>query len=207
MTAALRYTLHVNDTPEGSPNDTNDRAQRASRPVPFCAAGELWRGAADGLIVSDDLNSRLEFEPPELGDWRKRNHRDPRDSLSATLPAAVPVLLPYQRQTPPHSLAATARSPWATRRSASPPPQPPPQLPPPKPPKPPKLPQPRRTLVDITNVEVLVTEVRALETENALLRKHVALQDIVIGGMCNLNVFERENINAGPWRAAVLSPP
>jgi len=68
----------------------------------------------------------------------------------------------------------------------------------------------RRPLVDVANVQVLAREVRALEQENALLRKHAALQDKVIAGMCNLQVFERENMPPhvrAAWHAAGPAPP
>ena len=189
------------------PEDTHDRAQRGSRPVLFDPAGALWRGARDGLIVSDDLEpGRLVFEPPELM----------ASAAARTMPAAAPALLPFQRQEP--SLAATMRSPWASPRTTSPPPPPPP--PPPGPPRlwrPPNGPPPgarpvppRRPMVDVANVQVLAREVRALEQENALLRKHTALQDKVIAGMCNLQVFERENMPPhfkAAWHGAGRAPP
>ena len=197
------------------PTDTHDRGQRGSRPVLFDPACELWRGAADGLIVSDDLNARLEFEPPEV-------------AAARTMPPPAAALLPFQRQEP--SLAATMRSPWASPRTTSPPPPPPPGPPPPgppppgpprlwrppagpSPPAPPPGPRPvptRRPLVDVANVQVLAREVRALEQENALLRKHAALQDKVIAGMCNLQVFERENLPPhlkAAWHGAGRAPP
>ena len=68
----------------------------------------------------------------------------------------------------------------------------------------------RRPLVDVANVQVLAREVRALEQENALLRKHAALQDKVIAGMCNLQVFERENLPPhlkAAWHGAGRAPP
>ena len=183
------------------PEDTHDRPQRVSRPVLFDPSGALWCGARDGLIVSDDLEpGRLAFQPPELS--------------TRTMPAAAPALLPFQRQEP--SLAATMRSPWASPRTTSPPPPPP--MPPPGPPRlwrppgsnPPRPVPPRRPMVDVANVQVLAREVRALEQENALLRKHTALQDKVIAGMCNLQVFERENLPPSPqapWRGAGRAPP
>lgn len=179
------------------PPDTHDRGQRGSRPVLFDPACELWRGARDGLIVSEDLNERLEFEPSEAG---------------RTMPPAAAALLPFQRQEP--SLAATMRSPWASPRATSPPPPPPPANPPRlwRPPGgPPPGPVPaRRPLVDVANVQVLARELRALEQENVLLRKHAALQDKVIAGMCNLQVFERENLPPhvkAAWHAAGPAPP
>jgi hypothetical protein len=48
-------------------------------------------------------------------------------------------------------------------------------------------------MVDVANVQVLARELRALEQENVLLRKHAELQNKVISGMCNLQAFEREN--------------
>lgn len=45
------------------PHDTHDRGQRASRPVPFDAAGNLWAAVQQGVIVSSDLNGRMEFVP------------------------------------------------------------------------------------------------------------------------------------------------
>ena len=186
------------------PADTHDRGQRGSRPVPFDPACELWRGAADGLIVSDDLNARLEFEPPEAASAR-------------TMPPPAPALLPFQRQEP--SLAATMRSPWASPRTTSPPPPPP--AAPPRLWRPPAGPPPgrrrapcRRGARSSTSptCKLLARELRALEQENVVLRKHAALQDKVIAGMCNLQVFERENRRrtssclAWSWASASMKP-
>lgn len=182
------------------PADTHDRGQRGSRPVLFDPACELWRGAADGLIVSDDLNARLEFEPPEVAAAAAAAAR----AAARTMPPPAAALLPFQRQEP--SLAATMRSPWASPRTASPPPP----GPPPPPARPARPVPTRRPLVDVANVQVLAREVRALEQENALLRKHAALQDKVIAGMCNLQVFERENLPPhvrAAWHGAGPAPP
>ena len=45
------------------PHDTHDRGQRASRPVPFDAAGNLWAAVHEGVVVSSDLNGRMQFVP------------------------------------------------------------------------------------------------------------------------------------------------
>tara|TARA_B110001452_G_scaffold47365_1_gene36207 strand:+ start:228 stop:641 length:414 start_codon:yes stop_codon:yes gene_type:complete len=66
------------------PSDTHQRSQRASRPVPFDARGDLWAAVQQGVVLSRDLNARMEFDP-------------------ITPPPARPPPLPYQRQLPPMS--------------------------------------------------------------------------------------------------------
>lgn len=70
-----------------------------------------------------------------------------------------------------------------------------PVLPPPPPSAPPAAAR-RAPLADVS-LNVLRTEVKALEDENAALKKFVTLQDNVILGLCELHVHQHQVRNDG----------
>ena len=173
--------------PTQPPVDTNDRAQRASRVVPFDNdPNSLWDLAAAGLVTSLEVDERGILSPTPSPDVQ----------LNATAPAftrppsPAATLLPFQTQRGPFD---DDRDDHRDPGYTTPPPKRPPTSPPPL-----KRKHSRAALGDIGN-KVLANEIKALEKDNASLQKENAhlkkqcrLQENVIGSFCALELARHE---------------
>ena len=157
-----------------APIDTNSRCQRASRPVPFDHQAALWVAVREGVVFSTDVNKRFEivYETSQRKRCEQERFQRPAD-VQETISGAGPALqcsppmlllpptshfaLPYQRQPP-----AVPLPPLGSGGGGP----------------------PKRTPLGEIDLNVLKGEVAALETENALLKRRVALQDNLIHGFC-----------------------
>lgn len=169
--------------PTQPPDDTYDRAQRASRVVPFDNdPNSLWALAAAGMITSLEVDKRGILSPTPSPDVQP-NAAAPAFTRPPS-PAPTATLLPFQTQR-----GAFDDDPGYT----TPPPKRPPTSPPPL-----KRKHARAALGEVSN-KVLANEIKALEQDNASLQKENAhlkkqcrLQENVIGSFCVLELARHE---------------
>lgn len=169
--------------PTQPPDDTYDRAQRASRVVPFDNdPNSLWALAAAGMITSLEVDKRGILSPTPSPDVQP-NAAAPAFTRPPS-PAPTATLLPFQTQR-----GAFDDDPGYT----TPPPKRPPTSPPPL-----KRKHARVALGDIGN-RVMCKEIKSLERDNSSLKKenanlktHVRLQQNVINSFCALELVRDE---------------
>lgn len=184
--------------PTQPPADTHDRAQRASRVVPFDNdSNSLWDLAAAGLVTSLEVDERGILSPAPSPDVQLNSTapaftRPPTPSPS---PSPTATLLPFQTQRGPFDDDRDDRRDYNRRDPGytTPPPKRPPTSPPPL-----KRKHARAALDEVNN-RVLVKEIKALEKDNASLQKENAhlkkqcrLQENVISGFCELELARHE---------------
>ena len=167
------------------PADTHDRAQRASRVVPFDNdPNSLWDLAAAGMITSLEVDKRGILSPAPSPDVQLNATAPAFTRPPSPAPSPTATLLPFQTQRGPFD-----DDPGYT----TPPPKRPPTSPPPL-----KRKHARAVLGEVNN-RVLVKEIKALEQdnaslykENAHLKKQCRLQENVIGSFCALELARHE---------------
>lgn len=176
------------------PVDTHDRAQRASRVVPFDNDPDsLWDLAAAGLVTSLEVDERGILSPTPSPDVQLNSTAPAftRPPSPAPVPVPAATLLPFQTQRGPFDDDRDdgRRGPGYT----TPPPKRPPTSPPPL-----KRKHARAALGEVSN-KVLANEIKALEQDNASLQKENAhlkkqcrLQENVIGSFCALELARHE---------------
>ena len=176
------------------PVDTHDRAQRASRVVPFDNdPNSLWDLAAAGLVTSLEVDERGLLSPAPSPDVQI----EPAFARPPTGPSPTATqLLPFERQRGPFEDDRDDDDRDDNRRDpgyTTPPPKRPPTSPPPL-----KRKHARAALGEVSN-KVLRVEVKALEKdsaslqrENAHLKKQCRLQENVIVSFCALELARHE---------------
>jgi hypothetical protein len=174
------------------PADTNDRAQRASRVVPFDNdPNSLWDLAAAGLVTSLEVDERGILSPAPSPDVQLNSTAPAFTRPPTPSPSPTATLLPFQTQRGPFD---DDRDDGRRRLGfTTPPPKRPPTSPPPL-----KRKHARAALGEISN-KVLANEIKALEQDNASLQKENAhlkkqcrLQENVIGSFCALELARHE---------------
>jgi len=175
--------------PGPPPADTHDRAQRASRVVPYDNdPNSLWDLAAAGLVTSLEVDDRFILSPTPSPDVQL-NATAPAFARPSS-PSPTATLLPFQTQRGPFD---DDRDDHRDPNYTTPPPKRPPTSPPPL-----KRKHARAALGEISN-KVLANEIKALEKdnaslhkENAHLKKQCRLQENVIGSFCALELARHE---------------
>ena len=184
--------------PTQPPADTYDRAQRASRVVPFDNdPNSLWALAAAGMITSLEVDERGILSPAPSPDVQPNATAPAFTRPPSPAPSPTATLLPFHSQRGPFDDDRDDNDDRGNGRRrlgyTTPPPKRPPTSPPPL-----KRKHARVVLGEISNkvlcreIDVLERDNASLKKENANLKTHVRLQQNVINSFCALELVRDE---------------